>query len=99
VPKPLILTEDAQQDLDDAHQWYQEQNLGLGQEFMRCVDAKLSELNRNPPHYKIIYGNLVRRALTNRFPFSIYFAAEDELVTVFAILDQRRSPQSWKSCT
>jgi plasmid stabilization system protein ParE len=43
VPKSLILTEDAQQDLDGAYQWYQEQNLGLGQEFMRCVDAKLSE--------------------------------------------------------
>lgn len=36
MPKTLILTEDAQQDLDNAYQWYQE--------LIRCVDAKLSEI-------------------------------------------------------
>ena len=54
MPKTLILTEDAQQDLDGAYQWYQEQNHGLGQEFFRCVDAKLSEISRSPLHYQIV---------------------------------------------
>lgn len=99
MPKPLILTEDAQLDFDGAYHWYEEQNQGLGQEFMRCIDAKISEVNRNPLHHQIIYGDSVRRALTNRFPFSIYFVDEEELITVFAILHQRRSPESWKSST
>jgi plasmid stabilization system protein ParE len=99
VPKTLILTEDAQQDLDDAYQWYQEQNHGLGQEFIRCVDAKLSEISRNPLHHQIVYNDRVHRALTSRFPFSIYFVNEEETITVFAILHQRRSPESWKTRT
>jgi len=99
VPKTLILTENAQQDLDDAYRWYQEQNHGLGQEFVRCVDAKLSEISRNPLHYQVVFNKRVHRALTNRFPFSIYFVNEEEIITVFAILHQRRHPESWKTRT
>jgi len=82
-----------------AYEWYQKQNQGLGNEFIRCIDAKLSQLIRNPLHHQVIYSNHVRRALTNRFPFSVYFVNEKELITVFAILHQRRSPESWKSRT
>lgn len=97
MPKTLTLTEDAQQDLDDAYQWYQEQNHGLGQEFIRCIDAKLSEISRSPLHYQIVFNKRVHRALTNRFPFSIYFTNEENIITVFAILHQRRDPADWKS--
>jgi len=43
VPKTLILTKDAQQDFDGAYQWYQEQDHGLGQEFIRCVDKGMKK--------------------------------------------------------
>ena len=92
MPKTLILTEDAQHDLEGAYQWYQEQNHGLGQEFFRCVDAKLSEISRSPLHYQIVYKDKVHRALTNRFPFSIYFINEEETVAVFAILISEEVP-------
>lgn len=97
MPKTLILTKDAQQDLDGAYKWYQEQNHGLGQEFFRCIDAKLSEISRSPLHYQIVYKDRVHRALTNRFPFSIYYINEEGVITVFAILHQRRSPGKWKT--
>ena len=99
MTKTLILTKDEQQDLDGAYKWYQEQNNGLGQEFIRCVDAKLSEISRHPLHHQIVLNDKVHRALTNRFPFSIYFVNEEDIITVFAILHQRRSPDSWKSRT
>ena len=99
MSKKLILTKDAQQNLDGACQWYQKQNQGLEQEFIRCVDAKLSEISRHPLHYQVVYNKRVHRAITNRFPFSIYFVNEEESITVFAILHQRRSPNSWKTRT
>lgn len=83
MPKTLILTKDAQQDLDDGYQWYQEQNYGLGQEFIRCVDAKPSEISRNSLHHQIVYKKKVHRALTNRFSYSIYFVNEEDEITVF----------------
>ena len=97
MPVPLILTEKAQEDLDDAFQWYEDQEPELGKEFIRCIDAKIAELNRHPLHHQVVQSDQVRRALINRFPFSIYFVNEEELITIFAILHQRRSPKFWKS--
>lgn len=97
MPLQLILTEKAQEDLDDAFKWYEEQVLGLGKEFIRCVDAKISEIKRYPLHHQIVHSDQVRRALTNRFPFSIYFVNEEEIITIFAIVHQSRSLEFWKS--
>jgi toxin ParE1/3/4 len=97
VPISLILTEKAQEDFDDAYQWYEESEPGLGKEFIRCIDAKIAEIKRYPLHHQIIQSDRVRRALTNRFPFSIYFVDEEEIIVIFAILHQKRSPDFWKS--
>jgi plasmid stabilization system protein ParE len=83
--------------LDDAFKWYEDQESGLGKEFIRCIDARIAELNRHPLHHQVVQGDRVRRALINRFPFSIYYENEEELITIFAILHQRRSPEYWNS--
>jgi plasmid stabilization system protein ParE len=69
VPVPLILTKKAQEDLDDAFQWYEDQKPGLGKEFIRCIDAKISELKRHPLHHQVVQSDRVRRVLTTDFPF------------------------------
>jgi len=97
VPVSLILTQKAQEDLDDAFQWYEEQEPGLGKEFIRCVDAKIADLNLHPFHHSVVQSDQVRRVLVNRFPFSVYFVNEVRLITIFAILHQRRNPEYWKS--
>jgi plasmid stabilization system protein ParE len=97
VSVSLILTESAQKDLDDAFRWYEEQDSGLGKDFIRCVDAKIANLSRNPLYYQVVKNENVHRALVSRFPFSIYFVNEEELISIFAILHQRRSPDFWKS--
>jgi plasmid stabilization system protein ParE len=99
VSKKLIITQQAQQDIDDSYYWYEEQSRGLGKEFIRCVDAKLGALFRNPFHYQVIFKDTVHRALTDRFPFSIYFVNEEDAITIFAILHQRRSPEVWQNRT
>lgn len=97
MPVSLILTEKAEEDLDDAYHWYEEQEPGLGKEVIRCIDAKIANINRHPLHHLVVQSENVRRALVSRFPFSIYFEIEEGLITIFAILHQRRSPDYWKS--
>lgn len=97
VPKTLILTEKAQEDLEDAYQWYEEQEPGLGKDFIKSVDIKIAEIKSNPFHHQTVQNDNIRRTLTNKFPFSIYFENEEVLITIFAIIHQRRSPESWKS--
>lgn len=97
MPKKLILTPKAEKDFDDAHNWYESQDPGLGKEFLRCVDIKMASVLRAPHQYQIVYKNIVQRALVNRFPFSIYFVEQKVAISVFAILHQHRNPESWRS--
>ena len=97
MPVSLLLTEKAEKDLDDAYNWYEDQEPGLGKEFIRCIDDKIAKINRHPYHHEVIQKDNVRRALVNKFPFSIYFDTEENLITIIAILHQRRSPEYWES--
>lgn len=97
MPKTLILTPQAEKDFEDAHDWYESQDPGLGKEFARCVDVKITSVLRAPHQHQFVYKSTVRRALVNRFPFSIYFVEQQDAISIFAILHQHRNPESWKS--
>ena len=44
---PILLPE-AKADVADAYLWYEEQSLGLGAEFLRCVETALVAIQRTP---------------------------------------------------
>ena len=95
--KTLILTPQAEKDFDDAYGWYESQDPGLGKEFARCVNVKITSLNRTPHQHQVVSNSKIRRALINRFPYSIYFIEQKDVISVFAILHQHRNPEAWKS--
>ena len=97
MPKTLILTPQAERDFKGAYDWYENQDTGLGKEFARCVDVKITSVLRSPYQHQVVYKKIIRRAIVNRFPFSIYFVEQKDVISVFAILRQHRDPQSWKS--
>lgn len=97
MPKTLILTPKAEKDVDDAYDWYESQDPGLGKEFARCVDVKITSLHRTPQQHQVVYKSKIRRALVNRFPFSIYYVEQKDVISVFAILHQHRNQEAWKS--
>jgi len=97
VPKGLILTPKAEKDFDNAYNWYESQDQGLGKEFARCVDVKITSILRSPLQHQVVHKNIIRRALIDRFPFSIYFVDEQNRIVIFAILHQHRNPETWTS--
>ncbi len=44
----LIIAPEAQQDVDEAYYWYENRRLGLGEEFLGCVDACIQAICRMP---------------------------------------------------
>ena len=69
----LKLAPEVEKDLDDAYYWYNERRIGLGEEFLTCVDACLQAILRNPESHPIIYSNC-RRGLVRRFPYAIFMS-------------------------
>ncbi len=92
----LIIRPEARTDLLDTFRWYQEQRSGLGFDFKLCVDEVFSKLQKHPSIYKKVYQN-IRRAVTRRFPFSVFYIIENNNVIILAVLHARRDPEKWKN--
>jgi len=91
----LIIRPEAKSDMLDIFRWYQEQREGLGYDFKLCVDEVLSKVQRHPLNRKKIYRD-IRRVVTKRFPFGIFYVVENNKIIVLAVLHARRDPSKWK---
>ena len=89
----LVIRLEAEQDLNEAYRWYERQFDGLGREFVICIDAALSVLQRTPKISPKIYKD-IRRALIRRFPYGIFYILERDKVIVLAFLHTSRDPGS-----
>src|SRR5436305_630337 len=85
----------AEQDISRAHDWYEEQRPGLGQQMLNEVESCLARIAANPFGYQILHRS-VRRALLKRFPYCVYFEITETQIVVLAILHARRDPASWR---
>lgn len=58
----LILAPEAEQDLSEAYDWYEDRRTGLGEEFLSCVEA-CSEAIRRASEIRPFVYECCRRAL------------------------------------
>jgi plasmid stabilization system protein ParE len=92
----LHLRQEAELDLEDAALWYEEQNTGLGHQFLDEAMSILSAIAEAPLVYPVVHRN-TRRALMRRFPFGVYFQVDSSGVIVVAVMHGSRNPLRWKS--
>ena len=77
----LIFRLHARSDIAEAADWYEQQSVGLGIEFVRTVNAMVASIHRNPEQYQRIRGRL-RRAALRRFPYNIFYVSSaDEVLS------------------
>ncbi len=85
---------EAEEDLRQAYTWYEEQQPGLGEQFLLAVERALASIQQHPLGYTELYRH-VRRALTRRFPFAVFFLLQDHTIIVLAVLHGSRHPRTW----
>ena len=90
-----IFTPEADEDIMEAYRWYETQEIGLGEEFLRCVEASIENIIRHPFLYQIEVDNF-RRALVRRFPFEIFYEPKDETITVYSVFHCSQDPTKWQ---
>jgi plasmid stabilization system protein ParE len=81
----------ARDDIRDARDWYEQQSIGLGEEFGQELERVFARLATDPQLYQVIYKH-IHRALTRRFPYAVYFVIDDDRVNVLRIFHQTRNP-------
>ena len=91
----LIMKPEAEADIEDSFDWYELQSEGLGHDFVYCVEETLESIGLVPFGYQLIYRTL-RRAIVHRFPHSILYSVEGQMINVVACVHQKRDPKVWK---
>lgn len=91
MPLSVVFRRIAKREFDDAISWYQDRREGLGREFSVAVEQQLGRIALSPNQFACVRGE-VRRAVLQRFPYSIYFIVEDDRIVVLAIFHARRDP-------
>jgi plasmid stabilization system protein ParE len=94
----LIVRPEAEAELAEAFNWYEQQVDGLGSRFMLSADATINSIRRDPLQYPIVYKK-VRRALTRRFPYQVFFTVDDLRIVVIGVFHGMRDPSIWQSRT
>lgn len=93
--KALLFRPAAAADLEEASRWYENQRPGLGREFLDATEAAMRRVLATPEGYEIVYKDR-RRALLERFPYSVVFRLIEDQVVVLAIVHAKRNPRVWR---
>ena len=91
----LVVAPEAEQDLTEAWRWYEDRRIGLGEEFLSCVDACIETLRRDPEIHTFAHAEY-RRGLVRRFPYAVFYEYTDGIVTIYGVLHTSRDPAKWR---
>jgi plasmid stabilization system protein ParE len=90
----VVAAPQAEQDVADAYAWYEGRRLGLGEEFLGCLDACIEAVRRSPQTHATVFRDF-RRALLRRFPYAVFYEYDSGVVTVFGVFHTSRHPTRW----
>lgn len=96
MSRAFIIRPEAEEDLAEARRWYEGRREGLGDEFLEQVDAAFERVRRMPLVPALKYRD-ARRVLLKRFPYAVFYAVDDEQITVIAVYHTSRDPRGWQS--
>ena len=84
----------AEQELNDAAQYYEIESPRLGAAFLAEVRRCCDGIVQYPGAGHIVMGS-IRRRLVRRFPYAILYATRPGVVRVLAVMNLKRRPTYW----
>jgi plasmid stabilization system protein ParE len=89
---------DAEVELNEAIEWYEVREPGLGLDFATQVHAAVQRALAFPFAWQEM-GPEIRRALVHRFPYGVLYVAEPERLLIVAVMHLHRQPDYWRNRT
>ena len=86
---------EAEAELTEAMDFYEEVQPSLGEEFSLEILASIRGILSYPNAWPVLEGD-VRRCLVHRFPYGILYCFDGDLVHVLAVMHLHRRPGYWK---
>ncbi len=92
--KQIRFAEAAHQELNDACDWFERQQSGLGERFKNDVRESALLIAKSPLLFPIELED-VRRYVMNRFPYTLRYVLRGEVIWIVAVSHQHRRPDYW----
>ncbi len=92
----VIVRSIAEREIEEAHDYFEEQRQGLGEDFSNRLRVLFDLLRVTPLAFAEVCRG-VRRANVRRFHYSVYYAVRSDEVVVLGVIQQRRHPGVWQA--
>lgn len=89
---------EAEEELNQAIDYYNECQPMLGWEFAREVHTAIQSIVNHPRAWTRLSKN-TRRCLVNRFPFGVIYQIVDSGILIIAVMQLNRKPGYWRERT
>jgi len=93
---PVVLRDEAQAEFDEAFDYYEAQQAGLGADFVARVQRVFDRIGANPLLHRVVLGD-IRKAVVTRFRYVVFYRPHSDLVEVLAVFHTSRNPSIWQS--
>ncbi|MEO1020993.1 MAG: hypothetical protein AAFW89_00500 [Bacteroidota bacterium] len=95
----LDIDKRAVQDIQEAINYYEDQEIGLGKEFEEYVNNTLNKLKLSP-YYQIRYQD-IRCLPLQKYPFMVHYRIEEKhrRILIIAVFNTFRDTKIWKDRT
>jgi toxin ParE1/3/4 len=85
----------AWQELEEADSWYFSHSFEVSLDFLNDLHDAVDEIAVAPRRWSAyLYGT--RRFVIQRFPFSVIYLDDPDLITIIAVAHSKRRPGYWK---
>jgi len=91
----VIFSSDADDDVAASYDWYESREPGLGEDFLRSIEACVRGIQRHPEMYPVAIDEF-RRAPIRRFPFEIFYELTASSITIYSVFHCSQDPQKWR---
>lgn len=83
----------ATMEMVEAYDWYEEQRVGLGLEFLEALEEFYDSLLRNPHSYSY-YDEPVREGKLPRFPYTVVYEVINTSIIVYSVFMTSQDPST-----
>ncbi len=87
--------EEAQIELDESVEYYNNEVEGLGDTFLQEVLNSIDRIARYPEAWHLLSKN-TRRCQTRRFPYGLIYTVLSDTVLIISVSNLHRKPNYWK---
>jgi len=95
VIRQFVLRPEARREFDHAFDRYRDIEPKLAFDFADAVQRSFDRIVQNPEAFQLVYRD-VRHVVLRRFPYSILFRAQKDLIEVIAVFHSSRVPDEWQ---